>query len=337
MFLNNVSDEDLANGLNDFGGHDFLEILKCLNQSKTSDRPTIIIAHTVKGWGLKSKAECSNHNTLPSKEEVSHLKNIEDVQDTFETFKPGTEAHKFLQKRHTKLLDDFKQVSKIKQNNKINITDIPDSLDINLKFAIFPHTQWMLGQLIAKLTRIANTEVKQKNEKMFKPIAKLLAIMSPDVGTSTNLNPTMDGKIYGTKVHDLESDLNVRDPKSPHLAPDKDNTNRFFRFDITEANTMSCVGSFGKIKELLGAPIIPIMSIYDFFIKRAHDQYFYNLYWDSNFILIGSPSGISLSPEGAQHGWKSDFQIPNQIYMGTLFLPGNGLDFRRHFKKTFWK
>ena len=50
-----------------------------------------------------------------------------------------------------------------------------------------------------------------------------------------------------------------------------------------------------------------------FFIKRALDQYFYNLYWKSSFILVGTPSGVTLSSEGAQHGWKSDIQIPNQI------------------------
>lgn len=318
-FLDNVSDEDLAEGLNDFGGHDFIEIIKCLDKCKTSDKPTILIAHTVKGWGLQSKAECSNHNTLTTKEEVYDLKKAEGIEETFETFKTDTEEHLFLQTRNLELLSDFKQISKIKQKNKKPVSDIPDSLDINLKFAIFPHTQWMLGQLVAKLTRIANTEVKIEKEKLFKPVAKLLAIMSPDVGTSTNLNPSMDGKIYGSKVSDLETDLNVKDPKSPHLVPDRDNINRFFRFEITEANTMSCVGSFGKIKEFLGAPVVPIMSVYDFFIKRAHDQYFYNLYWDSNFILVGTPSGITLSPEGAQHGWKSDFQIPNQITWEPFF------------------
>ena len=49
------------------------------------------------------------------------------------------------------------------------------------------------------------------------------------------------------------------------------------------------------------------MTVYDFFIKRALDQYFYSLYWKSSFILGGTPSGVTLSPEGAQHGWKSDF------------------------------
>jgi pyruvate dehydrogenase E1 component len=62
-----------------------------------------------------------------------------------------------------------------------------------------------------------------------------------------------------------------------------------------------------------------MMTVYDFFIKRALDQYFYNLYWKSSFILVGTPAGVTLSPEGAQHGWKSDFQIPNQITWEPFF------------------
>ncbi|MFX8828852.1 hypothetical protein ABTM52_19840, partial [Acinetobacter baumannii] len=49
------------------------------------------------------------------------------------------------------------------------------------------------------------------------------------------------------------------------------------------------------------------------------DQLFYNLYWRSSFILVGTPSGVTLSPEGAQHGWKSDLQIPNQITWEPFF------------------
>ena len=82
---------------------------------------------------------------------------------------------------------------------------------------------------------------------------------------------------------------------------------------------MSCVGSFGRIRDTLGVPVMPLMTVYDFFIKRALDQYFYNLYWKSSFICVGTPSGVTLSPEGAQHGWKSDFQIPGQITWEPFF------------------
>jgi pyruvate dehydrogenase E1 component len=68
-----------------------------------------------------------------------------------------------------------------------------------------------------------------------------------------------------------------------------------------------------------GIPFLPLMTVYDFFIKRALDQLYYNLYWDSSFVLVGTPSGVTLSPEGAQHSWKSDIQIPNLITWEPAF------------------
>ncbi len=82
---------------------------------------------------------------------------------------------------------------------------------------------------------------------------------------------------------------------------------------------MSCVGAFGKMSDHIGVRILPLMTVYDFFIKRALDQYFYNVYWKSNFILVGTPSGVTLSPEGAQHSWKSDLQIPNSVTWEPAF------------------
>jgi pyruvate dehydrogenase E1 component len=69
----------------------------------------------------------------------------------------------------------------------------------------------MLGQLTAKLTRIANTpddpakltkgqRALAEAEKVWKLPGELMVSMAPDVGTSTNLNPAMDGKIYGANV-----------------------------------------------------------------------------------------------------------------------------------------
>jgi len=92
--------------------------------------------------------------------------------------------------------------------------------------------------------------------------------MAPDVGTSTNLNPAMDGKIFGAiEIEDYETSLNVKDRKSPDLVPGEDKSDRFLRFEIAEQNAMSCVGSFGKMRDTLGAPLIPLMTVYDFFIK----------------------------------------------------------------------
>lgn len=330
-FLDHTSDQELYDALRDLGGHDMMALAEAMEKSKKDPRkPTFIIAHTIKGWGLKNAAAAGNHSSLPSEEEVEDLQKSQKVSASvlFERFSESSSEGKFLKFRGEELYKQIHEQHDLKLKNEnlfkqqFNETgEFPKSLDINTKMASYPHTQWMLGQLTAKLTRVANTandksgsKILTEAEKPWKLPGELLVTMAPDVGTSTNLNPAMDGKIFGAPVvTDHEQDLGVKDVKLPDLVPGEEVSDRFLRFEIVEGNVVSCVGSFGKIREILGIPLIPMMTVYDFFIKRALDQYFYNLYWKSSFILVGTPSGITLSPEGAQHGWKSDFQIPNQI------------------------
>ncbi len=334
-FLKNVSDEDFYKGLHDIGGNDIMAMIEALEKSKKNPkRPCMIVAHTIKGWHLKMAATSGNHSALPNKAEMDELRQAQGISDDvlFARFDDSSAEGKFLKQRSEKLYQDIKDQHKIKADNEeffkkeaFKYGEMNDTLDINLKMASYPHTQWMLGQLTAKLTRISNTPVdetklleKQKPltdaEKIWKLPAEMLVPMAPDVGTSTNLNPAMDGKVFGPEnTDDWESEFNVKDKKRPDLVPGNDVNDRFIRFDIAEANVMSCMGSYGKIREILGIPLLPLMTVYDFFVKRALDQFFYNLYWKSSFIMVGTPSGVTLSPEGAQHGWKSDIQIPNQI------------------------
>ncbi len=339
-FLKVVSDEDLLLALRDMGGHDFEVLYEAMEQSKKSKtRPTMVIAHTIKGWALDMAATPGNHSSLPDEEEIQALRKKQGIGDElFARFEENTAEGKFLKQRGEELFKQIKAQNALRDKNKAffqnelkELGEMPPTLNINLKMASYPHTQWMLGQLTAKLTRIANTSLnasklgeKQKalteSEKSFKQAAEMLVTMAPDVGTSTNLNPAMDGKIYGAAVvEDIETEYGVKDTKLPDLVPGEEENDRFLRFEIVEANTMSCMGSFGRVRDILGIPLLPLMTVYDFFVKRALDQYFYAQYWKSSFILVGTPSGVTLSPEGAQHGWKSDFQIPNQITWEPFF------------------
>ena len=134
-----------------------------------------------------------------------------------------------------------------------------------------------------------------------------------------------------------EAEYGAKDDKAPDVMPHADVRTGHIRFEIAEGNCMSAAGSIGKFFNYTGIPFFPAMTIYDFFIKRAHDQFYYNLYWHSAFATIGTPSGITLAPEGAQHSWKSDFQIPNCVTWEPCFakelewILADGL--RRHFTK----
>ncbi len=344
-FLKNVSAQEFHEMLHDFGGHDLEVLLEMLRASKkTTNKPTMIIAHTVKGWGLEMAGQAGNHSALPEGDEVARLQKLTGLrpEQIFAGFEKNSPEDNFLLKRSDELYSQIKEQHALRTRNVEKFSglmnrfgELPESLDINYKMANYPHTQWMLGQLTAKLTRIANTsldvgaqtktDVKKRElsdaEKKWKTASELIVSMAPDVGTSTNMNPSMDGKVFGAEVtEDVEAELNVKDKGVPDLVPGEQEADRFLRFEIAEGNVMSCMGSFGRLRDILGIPVLPLMTVYDFFIKRALDQYFYDLYWKSSFILVGTPSGVTLSPEGAQHGWKSDFQIPNQICWEPFFV-----------------
>ena len=219
----------------DLGGHDFGELIRAMETSKLSKKkPTLIVAHTVKGWGLECIAVGGNHSTLPNDEEIQSLRKAQGVpeSDVFAPFAKNSDEAKFLKARGEEIWNGYKEQLALRERNKKKFaTNVPETLAINLKMVPIVHTQWMLGQLAAKLTRIANSSTDEKklkpgqkpltpDELRWKPASELLVTMAPDVGTSTNLNPTMDGKVFGPdNVEDFESEYSVKDSKSPDIVP----------------------------------------------------------------------------------------------------------------------
>ncbi|MEZ4814283.1 MAG: pyruvate dehydrogenase [Bdellovibrionota bacterium] len=346
--LSSMKESDVMKFLTDFGGHDIETVLDAYKQARAStDKPTMIVAHTLKGWGLKCAAMPSNHSMLVEEDEVKELLKKSGTKSddlfAFERFDEKSDEAKYLKKRGEEVYAGIRSVEAAKEKNiktletELKTTgwtvETPTEVGVNLKLVPMAHTQWVLGQITAKLNRIGDTpkegnpEKKQRaltpEELKWKVAGSHFVTMAPDVGTSTNLNASMDGKTFGPEAQDFDEIYGTEDKGAPDITPHQDTFARHLRFEIAESNTMSCVGSFGKMADYTGIPYIPVMTVYDFFIKRALDQLFYNAYWKSHFILVGTPSGVSLSPEGAQHGWKSDIQIANMI----TWEPAFGLEF----------
>ncbi len=332
--LKGLTDDRLYEAFADLGGHDCAVLLDAFARAKKDPHtPTLVIAHTIKGWGLEMYAAPGNHSALPDEEEVDRLLASEGLskEDPFAPFPPDSLEGSFLSTRGRELREGIESIWALKDRNADQfqkrvdeVGGLPDTIGVDLKLLPLVHTQYVWGQLAAKLIRIGNrhethrkTGVAAKeltpDERRWGPAADLVLTMAPDVGTSTNINPAMDERIYGPDQPDYEQELGLRDRRRPGLTPHEEAWTRHIRFEIAEANCMSAVGAFGKLKDRVGIPFLPVMTIYDFFIKRAFDQLYYNLYWRSGFVVIGTPSGVTLSPEGAQHSWKSDIQMPNLI------------------------
>lgn len=332
-------------------GHDLESLVEAFVAAKKSDKPTLIVPYTIKGYTLECQAMSGNHSAMPERSELdAYAKRIGAKADQpFAEFAKDSAEEKFLDARRKALLPAIDEV--IAKSNKrrdkwrglAKEAQWPTDFEITaLKLSPLAHTQWMWGQVAAKLDRLARGEGPADN-KGIKPtgtpwdtFSKLFLTMAPDVGSSTNTSPNMNGKLFGEiEQEDFEAIFNTKDKKAPDMMPHLSARAGHLRFEIAEGNCMSAAGSFGKFGYFTGIPFYPAMPVYDFFVKRALDQMYYNVYWHSSFATIGTPSGVTLAAEGAQHSWKSDIQMPNQITWEPCFA--KELDWiladtlRRHF------
>jgi pyruvate dehydrogenase E1 component len=336
--LSKLNDDDVVRAFADLGGHDFERLVAAYDFAKqASEQPCLIIAHTVKGWNLECAADPSNHSSLPDKrEQEAILKAVGlSFDDPFQRFDPQSPEGRFLAQRRDVFRAGIETHEQLREKNKQLVRaaierdgGVPESLNIDLSLFPSAHTQWMWGQLAAKLVRIGtadeggphtgSTELSAE-EARWRTAADFVLTMSPDVGTSTNISGSMDSRVYGPEgLKPLDAELHLK-LRHPQLVSHSQQWTRHVRFEIAEANAMSAVGAFGMLRAYTGLPFSPVMTVYDFFVKRALDQLYYNLYWGSEFIVMGTPSGVTLSSEGAQHSWKSDIQMPNLITWEPLF------------------
>lgn len=331
------SDEEVLALLTDMGGHDMALVLEAFAHARQSKKPSFVLAHTVKGLGMECLAQSGNHSTLPDEEEISNLLqaqglSMEEPYGRIGSWDADGEEVKLLQARGELMRSGVETEEARLQANRAKVEerlaaagDLPNDFNINLSMMPIVHTQWMWGQVAGKLVRIGTHDEYEaagqdvgaglkEEEKRWEAAADLMLTMSPDVGTSTNINPAMDGKIYGIgEDKDWEAELEWSERGRPQLHSTHNPWTRHIRFEIAEAASMSAAGSFGMSGQYFGVPLMPMMTVYDFFIKRALDQLYYNVYWRSSFLLVGTPSGVTLAPEGAQHSWKSDIQMPSMI------------------------
>ncbi|WP_255603174.1 hypothetical protein [Oscillochloris sp. ZM17-4] len=122
--------------------------------------------------------------------------------------------------------------------------------------------------------------MKRFNLSLMAFLTLLIVTASPDVAVSTNLSGWL--------------------AKVGMFAPDN-LRGQHIELGISEMNLFMLLGVFGLSADLLGEQIIPIGTVYDPFVCRGLDAMIYGLYSGARFIVAGTPSGITLSPEGGAH------------------------------------
>ena len=129
-------------------------------------------------------------------------------------------------------------------------------------------------------------------------VAERVVTVSPDVASSTNLGGWL-GKVGVWSVGDRR-DWFADDPQT--LVHWHESTaGRHFELGIAETNLVGLLGELGATWSRYGQPLLPIGTIYDPFVGRALEPWSFGMYAGGQSILVGTPSGVSLAPEGGAH------------------------------------
>src|SRR5581483_9761097 len=70
---------------------------------------------------------------------------------------------------------------------------------------------------------------------------------------------------------------------------------------IAEGNLVGLIGELGATWSRWGEPLFPIGVLYDPFVERALEPWSFGIYAGGQSILVGTPSGVTLAPEGGAH------------------------------------
>jgi pyruvate dehydrogenase E1 component len=70
---------------------------------------------------------------------------------------------------------------------------------------------------------------------------------------------------------------------------------------IAEVNLVGLLGELGVSFSRDGQPLFPIGTIYDPFLMRCYEPWAFGIYAGGQSILVGTPSGVTLGPEGGAH------------------------------------
>ena len=276
------SDDDLARLMNNLGGHDLPAIIAAFD-AIDHDRPVCFIAYTIKGYGLPFAGHKDNHAGLMTPAQMETFRSAMSIR-------PGHEWDRFegLRQSETEIQAFLDRVP-FAQANTRNLAaariEVPDALAVTIQSEM--STQAGFGALLNEIAR----------EKT--PLAARIVTTSPDVTVSTNLGPWVNRRglfareaLADTfKSERIPSTFNWEfSPKGQHI-----------ELGIAENNLFIALSALGLSHAINGERLLPIGTLYDPFIARGLDALNYACYQDARFILVATPSGITLSPEGGAH------------------------------------
>jgi pyruvate dehydrogenase E1 component len=274
-----VPDGEFAELVTDLGGHDLSALLQAFRQcDEVTDRPSVVFAYTVKGWGLPIAGNPRNHSALLSGEQIDALRsqNGLDAEREWDRFDPQSPAGVWCNVRREVLARPPRTPSL--PVTVPEATRRPAASTGSKPIA----TQEAFGRVLVDLAR---------DER----VAPYLVTTAPDVATSTNLAGFLNktGVFAPTQRRSWNEDRMLRWAEGPG--------GQHIELGISEMNLFLLLGQLGLAWDLSAQPLLPVGTVYDPFVLRGLDAFLYGTYSGSRFVVAGTPSGVTLAPEGGAH------------------------------------
>ncbi|OZD79062.1 pyruvate dehydrogenase [Rhodococcus sp. 05-2256-B2] len=275
--IGDLDDLILTESIRNLGGHD-LDALREAYAQIDDTRPTVIIAYTVKGFGLPTQGHPQNHSSLLTIEEYASLADTlgTDADSPWGRFDDATAAGQLCA-----------DVAERLRREPVPVSAPPAvPTDIGRTPKGTATTQAALGRTLIDLTREAPDA------------ARRVVTVSPDVSSTTNLGGWVNkvGVWSSSERHDwfgddAETIMHWREgPTGQHM-----------ELGIAETNLVGLMGELGATWSRWGEPLFPIGVMYDPFVERALEPWSYGIYAGGQSILVGTPSGVTLAAEGGAH------------------------------------
>ncbi len=273
--VEDVPDNELRAVLTDLGGHDMRELLQAFHAVR-GDRPAVVFAYTVKGWGLPIAGDRLNHAALLTEMQISELRRASGLEhanewDRFDLASPEGRLLDEVRRR----LDRPRLVRQDLSSRAAAYT--------NAHIGKITSTQEAFGRSLAEIARSS-------------PLAARIVTASPDVTISTNLGGWVNR--VGVFAPDARSEPETGNQL---LAWTLGPSGQHLELDLSEMNLFLLLGQLGVAAETFGEPLVPIGTVYDPFVLRGLDAFIYSLYAGGRFVVVGTPAGVALGYEGGAH------------------------------------
>ncbi|HEX6021222.1 MAG TPA: pyruvate dehydrogenase, partial [Solirubrobacter sp.] len=277
--LRELDDEEVHLAIRDLGGHDLADLLEAFREAdEATDRPSVVFAYTIKAWNLPTEGHPANHSALLSVAQWERLAAAlgADPADPWAPF-PLDSAEAELCRQAAARLEREET-----QTRQAPVAP-PHVARVHTGIA---STQQAFGRFFVDLAREAPE------------VAAHVVTVSPDVASSTNLGGWINrvGVWHPGERIDWfadDTDTLVRWRESEH--------GQHVELGIAEGNLVGFLGELGATWSRDGQPLFPIGTIYDPFVNRALEPWTFTIYAGGQSILVGTPSGVTLAPEGGAH------------------------------------